>query len=54
MFNNAFLKFDQVGFQQILFVGVIIYFKKIHEMTHILGFSAAMYELYPTGNPLIQ
>jgi len=23
-------------------------------MTHILGFSAAMYELYPTGNPLIQ
>jgi hypothetical protein len=23
-------------------------------MTHILGFSAYMYELYPTGNPLIQ
>lgn len=24
MFNNAFLKFDQVGFQQILYVGVYI------------------------------
>lgn len=47
MFNNAFLKYDQTGFQQILFVG-------IHEMTHILGFSAAMYSLYPNGNPLIQ
>lgn len=23
-------------------------------MTHILGFSASMYELYPTGNPLVQ
>ena len=23
-------------------------------MTHILGFSALMYELYPSGNPLIK
>lgn len=44
--NNPFLKFDQVGFQELLFVG-------IHEMTHILGFSAVLYELYPKGNPLV-
>lgn len=47
MFNNNFLKFDQEGFQQILFVGM-------HEMTHILGFSASMYAMYPKGNPLVQ
>lgn len=23
-------------------------------MTHILGFSALMYSMYPSGNPLIQ
>lgn len=28
MFNNAFLKFDQVGFQQILFVGVLFFCNK--------------------------
>lgn len=47
MFNNAFLKYDQEGFQQILFVG-------IHEMTHILGFSAALFPTYPGGNPLVE
>jgi len=26
-FNNAYLKYDQQGFQQILFVGVYFYFK---------------------------
>ncbi len=29
IFNNAFLKYDQYGFQQILFVGVIIYLLSI-------------------------
>jgi hypothetical protein len=29
-FNNAFLKYDQVGFQQILYVGVILFLFKIH------------------------
>lgn len=47
VWNNAFLKYDQEGFQQMVYVG-------IHEMTHILGFSAIMYDLYPTGTPLIQ
>ncbi len=47
MFNNVYLRFDQEGFQQILFVGM-------HEMTHILGFSANMYESYPKGNPLVK
>ena len=26
---------------------------QIHEMTHVLGFTALMYELYPKGNPLV-
>lgn len=26
----------------------------MHEMTHILGFSASMYAMYPKGNPLVQ
>ncbi len=30
MFNNPFLKYDQVGFQQILYVGVIYYLSQIH------------------------
>lgn len=47
MWNNYYLKFDQEGFQEILFVGM-------HEMTHVLGFSASMYEMYPKGNPLVQ
>ncbi len=47
MFNNNFLKYDQEGFQQTLLVGM-------HEMTHVLGFSAAMYETYPKGNPLVK
>jgi hypothetical protein len=53
-FNNAYLKYDQQGFQQILFVGVCFFLFQIHEMTHILGFSALMYELYPNGNPLVK
>lgn len=43
--NNPFLKYDQVGFQEIVSIG-------IHELTHILGFSAELYETYPLGNPL--
>ena len=43
--NNPYLRYDQEGFQQVLHVGV-------HELTHILGFSAAIFELYPNGNPL--
>ena len=46
-FNNAFLKYDQGGFQELVFVG-------IHEMTHILGFSAGMFATFPAGNPLVQ
>jgi len=46
MFNNVYLKYDQGGFQEILFVGM-------HELTHILGFSASMYSLYP-GSILVQ
>lgn len=25
----------------------------LHELTHVLGFSASMYETYPNGNPLV-
>lgn len=46
IWNQLNLKYDQEGFQQILFVAA-------HEMTHILGFSAFLYELYPTGWPLL-
>ena len=51
--NNAFLKYDQEGFQQILFVGVYSSLFQLHEMTHILGFSASMYDRFPAGNPLV-
>lgn len=51
-FNNAYLKFDQVGFQEIIFVSVKFYLIQIHEMIHVLGFSAILYELYP-GNALV-
>lgn len=46
MFNNVYLKFDQQGFQEMLFVG-------LHELTHVLGFSASMYSTF-TKNPLVQ
>lgn len=47
IFNNFYLKYDQQGFQEMLFVGM-------HELTHVLGFSAAMYDLYPNGKLLVQ
>jgi hypothetical protein len=25
----------------------------MHELTHVLGFSASMYASYPNGNPLV-
>lgn len=25
----------------------------MHEMTHIIGFSTVLYEMYPKGNPLV-
>lgn len=25
----------------------------LHELTHVLGFSASMYDTYPKGNPLV-
>lgn len=47
IWNSKNLKFDQEGFQEIVFVS-------LHEITHILGFSALAYDLYPLGNPVVQ
>lgn len=47
IWNSKNLKFDQEGFQEIVFVS-------LHEITHVLGFSALAYELYPLGNPVVQ
>jgi hypothetical protein len=47
IWNSKNLKFDQEGFQEIVFVS-------LHEITHVLGFSALAYDLYPTGNPVIK
>lgn len=52
MWNNAELKFDQYGFQQVLLVGVTLLLLQIHEITHIIAFSSILFELYPAGNPL--
>lgn len=41
---NSF-KYNNQGFQEMLFVG-------LHEMTHILAFSALMYSTYPSGSAL--
>lgn len=41
---NSF-KYNNEGFQQMLFVG-------LHEMTHVLAFSALMYGTYPSGSVL--
>lgn len=46
LFNNVYLKYDQQGFQEVLFVGM-------HELTHVLGFSASMYGMYPNPNILV-
>lgn len=43
--NDLNLKYDQEGFQEVLFVAA-------HELTHVLGFSALLYDLYVGGSPL--
>ena len=45
--NNENLKYDQQGIQQLFYIA-------IHEITHILAFSALLYDQYPTGNALVQ
>lgn len=45
IWNAKNLKYDQEGFQETVFVA-------LHELTHVLGFSALAYELYPTGSPI--
>lgn len=43
--NTTAFKYNAEGFQEMLFVA-------LHEMTHVLAFSALMYSTYPKGNAL--
>lgn len=47
VWNDLNLKYDPEGFQELLFVAA-------HELTHVLGFSALLYDLYVGGTPLVQ
>lgn len=40
-----------MGFQKIVYVAVLSMLMQIHEIIHILGYSSAMYDKYPLGNP---
>lgn len=41
----------KLGFRNSSTQGYIFYHIQIHELTHILGYSASMYDKYPKGNP---
>lgn len=45
IWNTNTFKYNSEGFQEMLYVG-------LHEMTHVLAFSAIMYNTYPTGTLL--
>lgn len=46
VWNDLNLKYDAEGFQEILYVAA-------HEMTHVLGFSALLYDMFVGGSPLV-
>jgi hypothetical protein len=46
IWNVFTFKYNNEGFQEMLFVG-------LHEMTHVLAFSALMYGTYPSGSLLV-